>query len=180
MRRRVAIAGALTIGGLQLSGCAARPLRPPDDRYCFNAMTRSGSKPSCTPGPVPDIAADAKAKLFEPVPGSLVVYVVRRRWGDTVNVVNLAVDGGALVATTPASLVRWVVPPGGHRLAFEWKKGKGDLELRGDAGQVLFVDLVGSLWLWNESYRMEIGGPSSRDKALKSRLVADVKVGEWE
>ena len=94
------------------------------------------------------------------------------------NVVNLAVDGGALVATTPASLVRWVVPPGAHRLAFEWKKGTGDLELRGDAGQVLFVDLVGSLWLWNESYRMEIGGPSSRDKALKSRLVADVKVGE--
>lgn len=180
MRRRVAIAGVLTIGGLQLSGCAERPLRPPDDRYCFHAMKRSGSKPTCTPGPVPDLAVDAKAKLFEPVPGSLVVYVVRRRWGDTAYAVNVAVDGGALVATTPASLVRLVVAPGIHRLSFEWKKGKGELDLRGDAGQVLFVELIGSLWFWNEWYRLEMGDSSVRDRALKSRLVADVKVGKRE
>lgn len=125
---------------------------------------------------MPDLSADARAKKFEVVPGSLVVYVVRRRWGDAVNVVNVGVDNGALVATTPASFVRLVLTPGAHRLSFEWKKGRGDLEVRGEAGQVLFVELIGSLWFWNEWYRLELADTSIRDRAMKSRLVADVKV----
>ncbi len=145
IRRRVAIVSVLSLGSLQLAGCAERPLRPPDDRYCFRAKTRSGSKPTCTPGPVPDLAADEKAKRFEPVPGSLVVYVVRRRWGDAAYVVNVTMDGGELVGTTPASFVRLVVPPGLHKLSFEWKKGRGVLDVRGDAGQVVFVGI--RIWL---------------------------------
>lgn len=180
IRRRVAIVSVLSLGSLQLAGCAERPLRPPDDRYCFRAKTRSGSKPTCTPGPVPDLAADEKAKRFEPVPGSLVVYVVRRRWGDAAYVVNVTMDGGELVGTTPASFVRLVVPPGLHKLSFEWKKGRGVLDVRGDAGQVVFVELIGSLWFWNEWYRLEMGDSSIRDRAMKSRLVADVKVGGRE
>ena len=163
-----------------MSGCAERPLKPPDDRYCFRVKTKTGSKPTCTPAAVPDLAADAQAKKFEPVPGSLVVYLVRRRWGDVVNVVNVGVDGGALGATTPASFVRLILTPGSHRLGYEWKKGKGDLELRGDAGQVLFVELIGSLWFWNEWYRLEMADASIRDRAIKSRLVADVKVAGSE
>ncbi|MBL8278679.1 hypothetical protein EXH51_24320 [Pelomonas saccharophila] len=166
------------LSGVQLTGCAEPPRKAADGRYCYHAKTHSGSRPTCTPGAVPDLTADAQAKQFVPVPDKLVVYVVRNRWGDAVNVVNLAFDGGSLVSTTPASLVRFVLTPGTHRLAFEWKKGRGDLEFRGEAGQVLFVDLVGSLWFWGESYRMEIGGPALRDKALKSRLVADVNPGE--
>lgn len=124
------------------------------------------------------MTADARAKRFEAVPGSLVVFVVRHRWADTVNVVNLGIDEVAPVATVPASLVRLVLAPGAHRLKFEWRKGKGEMEVRGDAGQALFVDLVGSLWAWNEWYRLEQGEPSIRDRAFKCRLVADVKVGE--
>ncbi len=178
--KRIAMMGLAVLVGLQLSGCAQPHRNAPDYRYCYHAKTHSGSRPTCTPGPVPDLSADAKAKQFAPVPQRLVVYVVRNRWGDAVNVVNLAVDGGTQSATTPASMVRLVMAPGAHRLTFEWKKGRGDLEIHGVAGQVLFVDLVGSLWFWNESYRLEIGGAASRDKAAKSRLVADVRVGETQ
>lgn len=54
------------------------------------------------------------------------------------------------------------------------------LDVRGDAGQVVFVELIGSLWFWNEWYRLEMGDSSIRDRAMKSRLVADVKVGGRE
>lgn len=70
--------------------------------------------------------------------------------------------------------------PGAHRLAFNWAKGHGDLEVRGAAGQVIFVDLVGSLWFWNEWYRLDIGEPSIQARALKSRLVADLRVDKPE
>lgn len=176
MDRRIAIAGLVAIAGPPLSGCAGMPRKPPDDRYCFQVKTHAGSRPTCTPGPVPDLSADAHAKKFEVVPGSLVVYIVRQRWGDAVNVVNVGVDGEALVATTPASFIRLVLAPGAHRLGFEWKKGRGDLEVRGEAGQVLFVELIGSLWFWNEWYRLEMADASIRSRAMKSRLVADVKV----
>lgn len=83
-----------------------------------------------------------------------------------------------MVPTAPWSLVRLVVAPGAHRLAFHWAKGSGELEIRGDAGQVQFVDLVGSLWFWSSSYRLETGDPSIRERALKSRLVADVSIDQ--
>src|SRR4029434_532416 len=82
MNRRTVIACLATIAGPLLSGCAERPLKPPDDRSCCELKTKTVSKPMCTPAAVPDLAADAQAKKFEPVPGSLVVYLVRRRWGD--------------------------------------------------------------------------------------------------
>lgn len=177
MNRRTALGAAIAAGGLQLSGCTTPLPKPLDDRYCYRANSRIGSRSTCTPGPAPDAAADAQAKRFEAVPGSLVIYVVRNRWGDTVNLVNLSIDGGDSVATAPASLVRLVVAPGTHRLAFDWNKGRGDLEIRGAAGQVVFVDLIGSLWIWSQSYRLEMGElPSSRDRALRSRLVANVEV----
>ena len=180
MDRRSALAAVGVVSGLQLSGCAARSRSPSADRYCYQARAQSRSRPTCTPGPVPDSATDAQAKRFEAVPGGLVVYVVRHRWGDAVNVVNVGIDRGPRVATVPSSLVRLVIPPGTHRLAFDWRKGQGDIEIKGQGGQVLFVELIGSLWFWNEWYRLEMGEPSIQERALKSRLVADVKVGDDE
>lgn len=177
MDRRSVLTALATGCGLQLSGCAGTPRGEPDGRYCYRSHARPRSRLTCTLGPVPDAATEERAKRFEAVPAGTVIYVVRHRWGDTVNLVNLTVDGGTPVTTTPGSLVRYVVKPGGHRLAFDWKKGKGDIEVRGEAGQVLFVELIGSLWFWNEWYRLEMGEPSIRDRALKSRLIADMDVG---
>lgn len=175
MNRRTALA-SVALGCAALAGCAGVSPVVPDDRYCFRTHGPTGNKSICTPGPVPDEAADAQAKRFEPEPGKLTIFVVRRHWGDSLNVVRVGVAGEQMVPTVPASLVKMVVAPGGHRLVFDWAKGSGDLAIHGEAGQVLFVDLVGSLWIWNEWYRLELGEPSIRAQALKSRLVADVRL----
>lgn len=173
-RRSALVSLGLTGSGL-LSGCSIVPRATPDDRYCFRTRT-TRFRPACTLGPIPDAAADARAKRFESVPGRLVIYVVRHRWGDYANVVQVGLAGRPTVSTVPLSLVRLVAAPGVHRVAFYWAKGNGELEVRGEAGQVLLVDLVGSLWIWNEWYRLETGEPSIRARAFKSRLVADVNV----
>lgn len=175
MDRRSALVALGLASGWLVSGCASVPRTVADERYCFRTRT-TRFRPACTPGPIPDAAADAQAKRFEPVPDRLVIYVVRHGWGDYVNVVQVGLVGGPMVSTVPLSLVRLVVAPGIHRVAFNWAKGNGELEVRGEAGQVLLVDLVGSLWIWNEWYRLGTGDPSIRERALKSRLVGDVRV----
>jgi len=82
-----------------------------------------------------------------------------------------------MLPTVPASFVRFVTAPGPACLTFQWAKGSGELVVQGEAGQVVFVDLVGSLWFWNENYRLEPGDLHSKERVLKSRLVADVEVG---
>lgn len=166
------------LASLLIGGCATNRPASPDNRYCYRARVKTGSKSICVPGSVPGAAAEAQAKRFEPVAGRLVIYVVRHRWGDTVNTVQVGISGGPMVPTVPASLVRLDVQPGAHRLAFDWAKGHGDLEVRGAAGQVVLVDLIGSLWFWNEWYRLEVGEPSIRARAMKSRLVADLRVDD--
>lgn len=175
MHRRSALVSLGAASSWLVSGCTSVPGAVLNDRYCFRTQT-TRFRPACTPGPIPDAATDTLAKRFEPVPGRLVIYVVRHRWGDYVNVVQVGFVGGRMVSTVPLSLVRLVAAPGVHRLAFSWAKGNGELEVRGEAGQVLLVDLVGSLWIWNEWYRWETGDPSIRERALKSRLVADLSL----
>lgn len=174
IHRRELVAMAVMLSGLLMTGCADKPSAVPRDRYCYRAHRRSGSRATCTPGPIPDAAVDAQAKRFEPVPGKLTVYLVRNRWGDAVNMVFVGISGGRMVPTVPASYVRFVMTPGPHRLVFQWEKGNGELDVHGEAGRLLFVDLVGSLWFWNERYRLDHGDQHSQERTLKSRLVADV------
>ena len=181
MDRRAVLAWmSCDTGSLLLPGCASflrgRSVGP----QCYRARNGPGIKAICTPEAVPDEEAESRAKRFEPVAGQLTIYLVRHRWGDAANRVKVGIAGERLVTTIPASLIRIAVPPGKHLLVFNWAKGHGVLQVQGDAGQVLFVDLVGSLWIWNEWYRLEMGDPSFRDRAMKSRLVADVKLGVRE
>ena len=175
MDRRSTLASVALASSWLVSGCASAPRSLPVNRDCFRVRA-ARLRQACTSGPIPDAAIDAQAKRFEPVPGRLAIYVVRHRWGDYVNVEQVGLVGGPMVSTVPLSLVRLVVAPGVHRLAFNWAKGHGELGVRGEAGQVLWVELVGSLWIWNEWYRLEAGDSSLRARALKSRLVADVNV----
>lgn len=105
----------------------------------------------------------------------LTVYVVRKRWGDARNVVRLTLDRDPAVATVPESLVRLRVKPGAHQLVAEWDEGRAALDITGKAGGVVFIELIGSVWSWGSSYRLESGNPAeSRARALGSRLVADL------
>lgn len=177
VHRRALVAATALVGGALLTGCAGGAVATAHDGYCYRARRRSGSRATCIQGLVPDAAADALAKQFEPAPGRLTLYLVRHRWADTVNVVVVGIGGGQMLPTVPASFVRFVTAPGPACLTFQWAKGSGELVVQGEAGQVVFVDLVGSLWFWNENYRLEPGDLHSKERVLKSRLVADVEVG---
>ena len=112
---------------------------------------------------------------FEATPGMLTVYVVRKRWGDTSNLVRLTPDTGPAIATVPESFIRLRLMPGSHSLTANWDEGSSSLEIAGAAGEVLFVELVGSVWAWGSSYRLERGDSiESRARAVPLRLVADV------
>ena len=93
--RRTVLVGAGLVGLLS-AGCMTKPMQPPnpDGTYCFATGKWHSRKLTCTPTPIPPESVEVEAKRFEPAPGLLTVYVVRKRWGDTVNPVQLRVDGG--------------------------------------------------------------------------------------
>lgn len=158
-----------------VGGCASKPLRPveADGTYCFKAG--KSRRKVCTPQPVPGGSAEADAKRFEGAPGVMTVYVVRHRWADAANRVPVSIGGLESVVTIPESLVRVRVAPGSLRLSFEWEGRREHHLLSGKAGDVLFVELVGSLWAWNPNYRWEAGqGAEVRQRATNSRLIADL------
>lgn len=175
--RRTALAG-LGFGAWLGAGCMTKPIRSnnPDGAHCFAVGKSYRPTLTCTPTPVPPMSVEAEAKRFEPAAGMLTIYVVRKRWGDGFNPVRLAVDDGAPVVTPPESFVRVRVRPGAHKLTAEWSEGTTALTIAGAAGDVRFVELVGSAWVWGSTYRLEHGDPADgRRRALALRLVADVR-----
>ena len=175
LSRRAAF-GLIGTTALLGAGCMSKPLRPPqpDGRYCFSFGKYYQRKLTCTTAPIPSAAVEADAKRFEPAAGLLTVYVVRKRWGDAINQVRLAADGGAQVVTTPESFVRLRLKPGVHKLSIAWPDGATSLDVSGEAGEVQFVEVVGSVWTWGSTYRLERGDPAdSRKRIANLRLVAD-------
>ena len=175
--RRAAL-GVLGAGALLTTGCMTKPMRPanPDGTYCFAVGKSYRPKLTCTTTPIPPESVEIEAKRFEPTPGLLTVYVVRKRWGDAVNQVRLTVDGGAPVVTTPESFVRMRMRPGPHTFAAAWSEGTAELAVTGSAGDVRVVELVGSVWAWGSTYRLEHGDVAEgRSRVARLRLVADVQ-----
>lgn len=173
-RRRLKVL-ALAVAAL-LAGCSTTRVRPPnpDGTYCFRIGKSYRPVLTCTTSPIPAEHVERAAKRFEPQQGLLTVYLVRKRWGDTKNVVRVS-SGTQSAETVPESLVRWTLPAGNHRLVATWSEGTASFDVQGSAGQVLFVELIGSVWAWGSSYHLEQGDPAgSRERALGLRLVADV------
>lgn len=162
---------------LLTAGCMTKPLRPAnaDGAYCFRIGKSYRPNLTCTPAPIPSEAIEADAKRFEPAPGKLTVYLVRKRWGDTQNVVRVSADGVAAVDTVPETFARWRLPAGSHRLTVTWPEGKDGLEVTGAAAEAVFVEVIGWVWAWGSNYRLERGDAAeSRQRAMRLRLVADV------
>jgi len=177
LARRQTLLFAIGIPAVLLTGCMTKPLRPAnaDGTYCFRVGQGLNRSLTCTPTAIPSESIEAVAKRFEPAPGKLTVYLVRNRWGDAANVVRISSEGESAVDTVPESFARWRLPAGSHRLTASWPEGSASLDVTGAAGEVVFVEVVGSVWAWGSSYRLERGDAvDSRKRAARLRLVADV------
>lgn len=175
--RRRALLFAVGGSTLLTAGCMTKPLRAAnaDGTYCFRIGKSYRPTLTCTPAPIPSEAIEADAKRFDPAPGKLTVYLVRKRWGDAKNVVRVSSDGSPAVDTVPESFARWRLHAGSHRLTVAWPEGSASLDVAGAAGEVVFIEVIGSVWAWGSNYRLERGDAAeSRHRALSLRLVADV------
>lgn len=167
----------LGFGLLPLVGCMTKPLQPvrADGTYCHKIGKSYRQKLTCTTEAVPSNDVEALAKRFEPNADALTVYVLRKRWGDARNLVVASIDGRRQVTTIPESLVRIRLKPGEHRLALSWDGSSSDFVVAGAAGEVRFVELVGSVWSWGSTYRWEAGSlDAARERAIASKLIADI------
>jgi len=167
----------LGFGLLPLVGCMTKPLQPvrADGTYCHKVGKSYRPTLTCTTEAVPSNDVEALAKRFEPNADALTVYVLRKRWGDARNLVVASIDGRRQVTTIPESLVRIRLKPGEHRLALSWDGSSSDFVVTGAAGEVRFVELVGSVWSWGSTYRWEAGAlDAARERAIASKLIADI------
>lgn len=173
-RRRLLLA----LGGSALlsAGCMTKPLRPAnaDGTYCFRTGKSYRPVLTCTTAPIPATATEAEAKAFTGTPERLTVFVIRKRWGDTANVLRLEAPGASSIDLVPETFARWRLAPGRHELTLKWPEGLATLTVDGAAGEVMFVEVVGSVWAWGSHYRLELGQPErSRARAQGLRLVAN-------
>jgi len=173
--RRAALI-ALGSGTLLLAACASKPIRPAnaDGTWCHRVGKAPRYKLTCTRAPVPPPTVEAEAKRFAVSADRLTMYVVRKRWADAANVVELTVDGGARAETVPESFVRMRLPPGDHVLRASWPEGETQMAFRGAAGAIRVIELAGSAWAWGSTYAFEPGDAASRERVLRVRMVADI------
>ena len=177
LTRRHAMLLAVSSSAVLTAGCMSKPLRPAnaDGTYCFRIGRIYRTKLTCTTAPIPSEAIEADAKRFESASGKLTVYLVRKRWSDTENVVQVSSDGASAVDTVPESFARLRLSAGSHRITVTWPAGSGSLDVAGAAGEVVFVELIGSVWAGGSNYRLERGDAAElRQRAVTLRLVADV------
>jgi hypothetical protein len=173
--RRVALI-ALGSGTLFLAACVSKPVRQAnaDGTWCHRVGKAPRYKLTCTSAPAPPPAVEADAKRFAASAERVTVYVVRKRWADAANVVELTVDGGARAETVPESFVRMRLPPGDHVLRASWPEGETQMAFRGTAGEIRVIELAGSAWAWGSTYAFEPGDSGSRERVLRVRMVADI------
>lgn len=175
--RRVIVLSLMGLSAVALPGCMTKPLQPvrADGTYCYAYGRAYRQLFTCTNKPVPPASVEADAKRFQPDAAALTVYVVRRRWLDSVDAVPLTVDGHETTMTVPLSLVRLQLRPGRHELSVSWDSRFAGLRVEGNAGDVQFVELNGTQWAWSTHYRLEqVAAEDGQVQAIRSKLIADV------
>lgn len=169
--------GASVLVMLAITGCANRWQRPveADGRFCYVFGKKRES--ICTTQVVPSAAADLEVKRFLPDPNALTVYVVRHRWMDGFVYAAVSADAAPRVNTVPESLVRLRLSPGRHQLTASWQGRTVSQGIDGNAGDVRFIELVGTSWAWDTRFAWNTpDAEEAKRLALKSRLVADLVI----
>ena len=85
-----------------------------------------------------DIQAGTTARLFKPVPGKAVIYLVRDRGDVWTMDVPVYLDGREMGATEPMSYFRWEVEPGMH-VVLSATTPPAVLEIKTEPGGLYYV-----------------------------------------
>jgi len=158
---------------MALAGCGA--LDKPratnaEGQHCYRPSKRGTT--TCSAQAIPSAQVEQEVKRFEAAPGQLTVFVVRQRWGDTRHTIDFQVDGGSPIATVPESFVRLRLAPGEHRLALTWNDQALSTVVRGQAGEIRFVEIEGSVWAGGSRYGWRADDEAeARRRAQASRLL---------
>ena len=122
----------------------------------------------------PPLAVDTEAKRFTPDASAFTLYIVRQRWADAIHRVDISVNDRQ-VGTVPESFIRARLRPGAHRLVVDWEGRRTELSVQGAAGELRFVELVGTSLAWGSRFEWAAGdAASARTRAAQCRLVADL------
>lgn len=171
----VILASVLTVS--LLAGCATSNGvdSTAEVPYCYK--TSKGRVKACTQMPAPSLNADAQAKRFTRDPSALTVYVVRRNWGDGGLIVKVSADNGMAAETLPNTMVRLKLKPGAHTFAFDFEGARQVVTIDGNAGDLRFIRIDGTVWAWKSTFVWATEGESAiRERARKARLVADLAI----
>jgi hypothetical protein len=85
---------------------------------CILLLSATGALRAAGPETVEaGLQAEAMARLFKPVPGKAVIYLVRDRGDVWTQDVVMYLDGREMGASEPMSYFRWEVEPGAHVIA---------------------------------------------------------------
>ena len=77
----------------------------------------------------------------------------------------------------PDTMVRFRFKPGTHSVAFEFDGKRQPTKVEGQAGDIRFIRIDGTVWAWKSTYEWASEPEAAtRDRALKARLVADLVV----
>jgi hypothetical protein len=85
-----------------------------------------------------DVQADSVARLFKPVPGKAIIYLLRDRGDIWTMDVPVYLDGREMGATEPMSYFRWEVEPGMHVL-LSATTPPAVLEIRTEPGGLYYI-----------------------------------------
>ena len=122
----------------------------------------------------PGVDRQAAARRVEPSPNGLTIYVVRDRWTDARHLVPIDIDGRT-AQTLPMSFVRAQLPPGRHTVRLSFEGVTSAIDVEGRAGDIVVVDLAGSVWSWASSFRWEPAVRSGMVERLRRlRLTGEI------
>ncbi|MGV8822749.1 hypothetical protein [Methylibium petroleiphilum] len=176
LARRQTMLAAFGSAALLTTGCMSATNRRPnaDGTYCFATGKTYRRRLTCTLDPIPSPTVEADALRFEPVEDALTVYVIRDAFRDATYQVRVESDERAPMVTTPRSFLRMRLQPGVHTLTAAWPEGRSTLEIAGSAGDLLFVELIGTVRANGSSFRLLPADPiDGRRRVPQLRLVAD-------
>lgn len=164
VRRLLALCALSTIVGC--ASTAPEPTIP-----CFRV---GKSKKTCMTEAAPSAERQVAARRFEPAPRALTVYIVRDRWADARHLVPIEIDG-RVAQTLPMSFVRAQVAPGRHVVRLNFEGSTSSIDVEGRAGEIVVVDLAGSVWSWASSFRWEPAPASTMPERLRTlRLTGEI------